>query len=106
MEILAVTNGVMQIGVMVATARLVRAQRTRMALYWVSGAALVCSVAGLLASVVTALPDLSGLALWAIYIGIGAAVLVGIGSAMRRPGGMRFTWRQGKYQRYRSYRRI
>lgn len=111
MEILAVTNGVVQIGVIVATARLVRAQRTRLALYWVSGAALVCSVAGLLAGVAPSAGSgaeglISGAALWLLYIAIGVAVVAGAASALRQPGVMRFAWRQGKYQRYRTYRRI
>lgn len=111
MEILAVTNGVIQIGVLVVTARQVRAQRTRLALYWVSGAALVCSVAGLLASVAPAVDSgatglVSGAALWALYIAVGVAVVAGAASALRQPGVLRFAWRQGKYAKYRSYRRI
>lgn len=106
MEILAFANGLMQIGVIVATARRVRAQRTRYWLYGVSGAALVCSVAGLLASAAPSLPELSGVALWLFYAAIGVAVVAGAASALRQPGVMRFAWRQGRYQKYRSYRRI
>lgn len=50
--------------------------------------------------------ELAGVAMWLLYIAIGAAVVAGVVAAMRQPGAMRFAWRQGRYAKYRSYRRI
>ena len=111
MELLAFGNGAIQIGLMVATARLVVAPRRRRMLYAVSGSALACSVAGLLASTGSAsgaavrLPDVAPALTWLLYIGVGVAMVVGIVMATRGQR-TRFAWPQGRYQKYRSYRRI
>lgn len=111
MELLAFGNGAIQIGLMVATAKLVAAPKLRRMLYAVSGSALTCSVAGLLALAATGsasgsarLPDVAPALTWLLYIGMGAAVVVGIVMATR--GRTRFAWPQGRYHKYRSYRRI
>lgn len=43
---------------------------------------------------------------WLLYGAIGVAVVAAVASALRQPGAMRFAWRQGRYAKYRSYRRI
>ena len=111
MELLAFGNGAIQIGLMFATARLVASPKLRRMLYAVSGSALTCSVAGLLALAATGsasavrLPDIAPALTWLLYIGMGAAVVVGIVMATRGQR-TRFAWPQGRYHKYRSYRRI
>lgn len=113
MEILAFGNGVIQIGVMVITAKRVTSFRRRQMLYAGSGSALLCSVAGLLTAAAAGsasgaaarLPDVAPALTWLLYIGMGAAVVAGIVMATRVQR-IRFAWPQGKYHKYRSYRRI
>ena len=50
--------------------------------------------------------DIAGLLTWLLYVGGGLAVAVGVGAALRNGGATRFAWRQGRYQKYRQYRRI
>lgn len=114
MELLAFGNGIVQIGVILVAARYVQPPAQRRLIYWLSGTALACSVAGLLAAastgsasgVVGNLPDIAPALTWLLYVGGGLAVLFGIVAALRNGGATRFAWKQGRYQRYRQYRRI
>ena len=110
MEGIGVVNVLVLGGVCIATARLVDSPRQRKAIWlWcVFFAAL--TVAGVLVNAgaldVLAALDWGAVAIWLLYVGGGIAVLAGIGAALRGSGATRFAWRQGRYQKYKSYRRI
>lgn len=104
MELLSFTNGVIQIGVILAASMHVTDTRYRRLVLILSGASLLLSVAGLLLLLSPALPDVAGqLASWSLYAAIGLAVLLGLASGWRSMGRMRLAWPQGRYQRYRQY---
>ena len=104
MELLAFTNGVIQIGVIMAASLHVTDTRGRRLVLILAGASLAFSVAGLLLRLSPTLPDAAGQAAsWALYAAIGLAVLLGLTAGGRGMGRMRMAWPQGRYARYRSY---
>ena len=104
MELLAFTNGVVQVGVILAASLHVTDAKARRLVLVLSGASLAFSVAGLLLLLSPALPDIAGQAAsWALYIAIGLAVLLGLLAGGRGMGRMRLAWPQGRYARYRQY---
>lgn len=114
MEVVAFVAGTVQIGVIAVAAKQAPAPQRRV-LVTVAGAGLALLVLALL---VLAAPTfyaedvarwaeaLGGVAVWLLYIAGGVAVVAGIVMALRGGGATRFAWRQGKYHKYRSYRRI
>jgi hypothetical protein len=102
-----------QIGVIWAALAVVRNPVQRAVIVALAGGALLCSVAGLLWAVWAGYADaqrlphtlLSDIVMWVVYVVIGLAVAVGVVSALRSQR-TRFVWPQGRYQKYRSYRRI
>lgn len=109
MEGMGVANVVVLGGVCIAAARLVDSPRQRKAVWLWCAFFAALTVAGVLvnAGALDVLAALDwGAAVWLLYVGGGLAVLFGIGAAVRGGGATRFAWRQGRYQRYRSYRRI
>jgi len=104
MEVIAFVNGIVQIGVIWAALTVVRNPVQRNIIVALAGAALLSSVAGLL-WLVLGDTGMATLGVWLLYGAIGLAVAVGVLSALRAQR-TRFAWPQGKYQRYRSYRRI
>ncbi len=107
MEVIAFTNGVIQIGVILAASLHVTDVKARRLVLVLSGASLAFSIAGLLLLLSPTLPDVAGQAAsWLLYAAIGLAVLLGGWWAWRSGGGvgrMRVMWPQGRYARYRSY---
>lgn len=101
---IAFVNGLVQIGVIWAALTVVRNPVQRNISVALAGAALLSSVAGLL-WLVLGDTGMATLGVWLLYGAIGLAVAVGVLSALRAQR-TRFAWPQGKYQRYRSYRRI
>jgi len=107
MELLSFVNGVIQVAVILAASMHVTDVKARRLVLVLSGASLAFSVAGLLLLLSPTLPDVAGqLASWALYVGIGLAVLLGMVWVWRSAGGvgrMRVMWPQGRYARYRQY---
>ncbi|MBP8292784.1 MAG: hypothetical protein KAX65_08420 [Caldilineaceae bacterium] len=104
MELLSFTNGVIQVGVILAASLHVTDTRGRRLVLVLSGASLAFSIAGLLLLLSPALPDVAGkLASWALYAAIGLAVLLGLLAGGRGMGRMRVAWPQGRYVQYRKY---
>lgn len=107
MEVIAFTNGAIQIGVILAASLHVADAKARRLVLVLAGASLAFSIAGLLLRLLPTLPDIAGqLASWALYVGIGLAVLLGMVWVWRSAGGvgrMRVMWPQGRYARYRQY---
>jgi hypothetical protein len=110
MEVIAGVNLCVLAGVAVVATRSVRSQAQRRMLYLVCafffGVTLAGVVVNWLATNQMAPVDWSGALVWLVYIGGGIAVAVGIVAAVRGSGKVRWGWPQGRYQRYRSYRRI
>lgn len=104
MEVIAFVNGVIQIGVIYAAVTLVRSPVQRNVLVALAGAALLASVVGLL-WLVLGDAGMAALATWVLYGAIGLAVAAGVIGGLRN-GRTRFAWPQGRYHKYRSYRRI
>ena len=104
MSLIAFVNCVIQ-GIVITLALRLNNQRQRRTVATLAGAALACSAVGLLWRT---LGDaaMANVASWTLYGAIGVAVVAGMASALRQPGAMRFAWRQGRYAKYRSYRRI
>lgn len=110
MEVIGFANVVVLGGVCIAAARFVDSPRQRQAVWlWCAFFALL-TIAGVLvnAGALDALAalDWGAVGLWLLYVGGGLVVLTGIVAAMRGSGATRFAWRQGRYQKYKTYRRI
>lgn len=104
MEAIAFVNGIVQIGVIWAALTVVRNPVQRNIIVALAGAALLCSVAGLL-WLTLGDTGMATLGVWLLYGAIGLAVFVGVVTALRSQR-TRFAWPQGRYHKYRSYRRI
>lgn len=99
-------NIVVQTGLIVYAWRRVKGPGNRQIMYWLAGTALAVT----LVAVTWRLLNLAGIDVspwlsWLLYVGLGVAVLAGIVIALRSGGATRFAWRQGKYAKYRTYRR-
>lgn len=117
---MSVVNGIALVGLVVVigtvaiTMKTVERPRDRRLMYWLAGgaAALIVSdriviwtgLAGGSASMIDG-AGVAGLLTWLLYVGLGVAVFVGVVAALRN-GATRFSWRQGRYQKSRQYRRI
>lgn len=104
MEVIAFVNGIVQIGVIWAALTMVRNPVQRNVIVALAGAALLASVVGLL-WLVLGDDGMTTLATWTLYGAIGLAVAVGVIGGLRSQR-TRFAWPQGRYHKYRSYRRI
>jgi len=104
-EVSAFVNGMVQIGVIFGTVSCVKDARQRQLVLALAGASETFSVAGLLLLMFPTLPQLTEAAKWLLYAAIGLAVVVGVVTALRSQR-TRFAWPQGRYHKYRSYRRI
>lgn len=104
MEVIAFVNGMVQIGVIWAALTMVRNPVQRNIIVALAGAALLASVVGLL-WLVLGDAGMATLGVWLLYGAIGLAVVVGVVTALRGQR-TRFAWPQGRYHKYRSYRRI
>lgn len=107
MEILAIANLFLLGNVAIVAWVYVRNPRHQRILWMICGFFVALTLAGLFVNWSATNPqiDLSGAAIWAIYIAGGLVVLAAI-VAVLRTGNARFSWSQGRYARYRSYRRI
>ena len=124
---MSATNGIalvglaVMIGLVAITLKTVERPRDRRLMHWLAGgaAALIVSdriiiwttfdgSASMIAGSVSMI-DGAGMVVqmltWLLYAGLGVAVVVGVVAALRN-GATRFAWRQGRYQKYRQYRRI
>lgn len=104
METIAFANGIAQIAVIWIAFAYVRSDVLRNIIVTVAGAATLCSFVGL-AWLVWGDAGMATIGAWSIYIVIGAGVIASIVIGLRS-GRTRFAWPQGRYQRYRTYRRI
>jgi uncharacterized membrane protein YidH (DUF202 family) len=106
---LAITVIVLMIGVAIGSRIIIKRANERRLMYWITGASLSFTITDrAIIWFVTAggQIDLGAIGLWLFYFAVGAAVVVGVGAALRNGGTTRFAWRQGRYQKYRQYRRI
>lgn len=104
MEILAFVTGVVQIGVIWAAFTVVHSPAQRRVIVTIAALSLALCAVGLLWQVLGD-AGIAALGVWLLYGAIGLAVAVGVVTALRSQR-TRFAWPQGRYQKYRSYRRI
>lgn len=105
MEVIAAVNLCVMVVAAVVAARVVRSQTQRKVLWICYAFFFGLTLAGVAVNSQVAV-DLSAVLVWLVYIGGGVAVVVGVVAAVRGGGKVRWGWPQGRYQRYRSYRRI
>lgn len=106
MQTIALTNIAIQVAVILLARQYVQSATQRRLLYSISGAALLATGAGLLATGGIDTSALGRVGVWIIYIAFGAGVVAAIVHTLRRGNTTRFAWRRGRYAQYRSYRRI
>lgn len=119
MELLASVNLAAQIGVIwYARNRATNPTHRRILLTVAIASLAVCAGAVAVAllfdqqrdGALVATTDAAAAGVWLLYIAIGVAVVGAVAAVLRRPGSMRFVWRQRKYQRFardwRNYKRI
>lgn len=96
MEIIAFTNGLLQMAVIYAAKTKVRDARQRAAIITIAAMSWALSGTGLLLLTVGTETLLNAVA-WLVYAAIGLAVIAGIVAGVRKTP-LRFVWRQQRYE--------